>query len=104
MFDAWEIELHGHEVVYRVAGEGPPVVLIHGMVNASRHWEAVAEGLPPDPLPLCARHAHAPTPPSAPPPRRRPAPLPPPPRRGCPPPPGGGRLDIRGGANGRPLA
>jgi len=45
VFDAWEIELHGHEVVYRVAGEGPPVVLIHGMVNASRHWEAVAERL-----------------------------------------------------------
>jgi pimeloyl-ACP methyl ester carboxylesterase len=45
VFDAWEIELHGHQVVYRVAGEGPPVVLIHGMVNASRHWEAVAERL-----------------------------------------------------------
>ena len=45
MFDAWEIELHGHQVVYRVAGEGPPVVLIHGMVNASRHWAAVAERL-----------------------------------------------------------
>ena len=45
MFEAWEIELHGHQVVYRVAGEGPPVVLIHGMVNASRHWAAVAERL-----------------------------------------------------------
>jgi pimeloyl-ACP methyl ester carboxylesterase len=45
VFDAWEIELHGHQVVYRVAGEGPPVVLIHGMVNASRHWNAVAERL-----------------------------------------------------------
>jgi pimeloyl-ACP methyl ester carboxylesterase len=45
MFDAWEIQLHGHEVVYRVAGEGPPVVLIHGMVNASRHWAGVAERL-----------------------------------------------------------
>ena len=45
MFDAWEIDLHGHEVVYRIAGEGPPVVLIHGMVNASRHWAAVAERL-----------------------------------------------------------
>jgi pimeloyl-ACP methyl ester carboxylesterase len=45
VFDAWEIELHGHQVVYRVAGEGPPVVLIHGMVNASRHWAAVAERL-----------------------------------------------------------
>jgi len=45
VFDAWEIDLHGHEVVYRIAGEGPPVVLIHGMVNASRHWAAVAERL-----------------------------------------------------------
>src|SRR3954470_14346599 len=45
MFDAWEIELHGHQVVYRVAGDGPPVVLVHGMVNASRHWAAVAERL-----------------------------------------------------------
>jgi pimeloyl-ACP methyl ester carboxylesterase len=43
VFDAWEIELHGHEVVYRIAGDGPPVVLVHGMVNASRHWAAVAE-------------------------------------------------------------
>ena len=45
MFDAWEIELHGHQVVYRIAGDGPPVVLVHGMVNASRHWAAVAERL-----------------------------------------------------------
>jgi pimeloyl-ACP methyl ester carboxylesterase len=29
-------------VIYRIAGDGPPVVLIHGMVNSSRHWEAVA--------------------------------------------------------------
>jgi len=36
------MELHGHRVIYRVAGEGPPVVLIHGMVNSSRHWESVA--------------------------------------------------------------
>jgi pimeloyl-ACP methyl ester carboxylesterase len=41
-FDAWQIDLHGHRVIYRTAGEGPPVVLIHGMVNSSRHWEAVA--------------------------------------------------------------
>jgi pimeloyl-ACP methyl ester carboxylesterase len=41
-FDAWQIELHGHRVIYRIAGSGPPVVLIHGMVNSSRHWEAVA--------------------------------------------------------------
>src|SRR6476469_1934570 len=42
IFDEWEIELHGHRVSYRIAGSGPPVVLIHGMVNSSRHWERVA--------------------------------------------------------------
>jgi len=29
-FEAWEMELHGHRVMYRMAGDGPPVVLIHG--------------------------------------------------------------------------
>src|SRR5688572_1513643 len=41
-FDAWQLDLHGHRVIYRIAGSGPPVVLIHGMVNSSRHWESVA--------------------------------------------------------------
>jgi pimeloyl-ACP methyl ester carboxylesterase len=41
-FDAWEVDLHGHQVIYRTAGSGPPVVLIHGMVNSSRHWHDVA--------------------------------------------------------------
>jgi pimeloyl-ACP methyl ester carboxylesterase len=41
-FVPWETELHGHKVIYRMAGSGPPVVLIHGMVNSSRHWEQVA--------------------------------------------------------------
>ena len=41
-FEAWEIDLHGHQVVYRIAGSGPPVVLVHGMVNSSRHWRPVA--------------------------------------------------------------
>jgi len=36
------MDLHGHRVIYRIAGSGPPVVLIHGMVNSSRHWESVA--------------------------------------------------------------
>jgi pimeloyl-ACP methyl ester carboxylesterase len=44
-FEAWEIDLHGHQVVYRIAGSGPPVVLVHGMVNSSRHWQAVAKRL-----------------------------------------------------------
>src|SRR5213079_3586006 len=37
-----QMDLHGHRVDYRVAGQGPPVVLIHGMVISSRHWESVA--------------------------------------------------------------
>ncbi|MGZ4202781.1 MAG: alpha/beta fold hydrolase, partial [Thermoleophilaceae bacterium] len=49
MFEPWQMELHGHRVIYRMAGTGPPVVLIHGMVNSSRHWEPVA-------LKLAERH------------------------------------------------
>ncbi len=41
-FEAWEVDLHGHRVIYRAVGSGPPVVLIHGMVNSSRHWRDVA--------------------------------------------------------------
>jgi pimeloyl-ACP methyl ester carboxylesterase len=41
-FDAWQVELHGHRVIYRTTGNGPPVVLIHGMLNSSRHWSDVA--------------------------------------------------------------
>jgi pimeloyl-ACP methyl ester carboxylesterase len=44
-FEEWQIELHGRRVIYRVAGSGPPVVLIHGMLNSSSHWEAVAQQL-----------------------------------------------------------
>jgi pimeloyl-ACP methyl ester carboxylesterase len=44
-FEAREAILHGHRMIYRTCGSGPPVVLIHGMVNSSRHWERVALGL-----------------------------------------------------------
>jgi len=44
-FEVREVELHGHRCVYRIAGEGPPVVLVHGMVNSSYHWTRVALGL-----------------------------------------------------------
>jgi pimeloyl-ACP methyl ester carboxylesterase len=47
-FDEWQIELHGRRVIYRVAGDGPPVVLIHGMLNSSSHWKAVAQSLTSD--------------------------------------------------------
>ena len=48
MFEAFEIDLHGHRAIYRRAGTGPPVVLIHGMLNSSRHWETVATQLASD--------------------------------------------------------
>jgi len=44
-FEEWEIALHGRRVIYRIAGSGPPVVLIHGMLNSSRHWQSVADRL-----------------------------------------------------------
>lgn len=44
-FEAHEVDLHGHRAVYRTTGEGPDVVLIHGMINSSRHWEGVATRL-----------------------------------------------------------
>ncbi len=44
-FTAHEVDLHGHRAVYRTLGEGPDVVLIHGMINSSRHWEQVARRL-----------------------------------------------------------
>jgi pimeloyl-ACP methyl ester carboxylesterase len=35
-------------VIYRIAGSGPPVVLIHGMLNSSSHWRSVALSLASD--------------------------------------------------------
>jgi pimeloyl-ACP methyl ester carboxylesterase len=44
-FEAWQMHLHGHRVIYHMAGSGPAVVLIHGMLNSSRHWRSVALAL-----------------------------------------------------------
>ena len=35
-------------MTYRVAGSGPPIVLIHGMLNSSSHWRSVALNLASD--------------------------------------------------------
>ena len=37
-----EIELHGHRVVYRTAGEGPVVLLVHGLLDSSLTWRKLA--------------------------------------------------------------
>ncbi|MFL5867291.1 MAG: alpha/beta fold hydrolase, partial [Thermoleophilaceae bacterium] len=36
-----ELELHGHRVRYRIGGEGPAIVLIHGIAGSSSTWDAV---------------------------------------------------------------
>ncbi|MBK5231987.1 MAG: alpha/beta hydrolase [Thermoleophilia bacterium] len=35
------IEIHGQPVTYHRAGEGPPLVLIHGITSSSRTWKSV---------------------------------------------------------------
>ena len=35
------VELHGHPVTYRMMGQGPAVVLIHGITSSSRTWHSV---------------------------------------------------------------
>src|SRR5215212_6350139 len=47
-FEPRSIQLHGHPVTYRLAGEGPPLLLLHGITSSSQTWEAV--------LPLLAEH------------------------------------------------
>jgi pimeloyl-ACP methyl ester carboxylesterase len=40
-----EIELHGHRLIYRVAGEGPVILLVHGLLDSSRTWRKLAPAL-----------------------------------------------------------
>ncbi len=47
--DAQTLTLHGSSIGYRAAGEGPVVVLIHGMAGSSETWEPV--------IPLLAERA-----------------------------------------------
>jgi pimeloyl-ACP methyl ester carboxylesterase len=36
-----EMDLHGHRVRYRIGGEGPAIVLIHGITGSSATWDQV---------------------------------------------------------------
>src|ERR687890_1267058 len=40
-----ELALHGHRVTYRTAGQGPVLLLLHGITNSSQTWEHVAPRL-----------------------------------------------------------
>jgi pimeloyl-ACP methyl ester carboxylesterase len=44
-FELQETTIHGHRVAYRLAGSGPPIVLIHGITASSRVWELVGPRL-----------------------------------------------------------
>jgi pimeloyl-ACP methyl ester carboxylesterase len=43
--DLDEILLHGHRVAYHLSGEGPAIVLIHGVTSSSDTWSAVVPAL-----------------------------------------------------------
>lgn len=40
---AHRVNIHGHDVTYRIGGTGPAVLLIHGMAGSSRTWKDSAE-------------------------------------------------------------
>src|SRR5436305_10338799 len=44
-FPVQETEIHGHRVGFRMAGEGPLIVLIHGITSRSDVWLEVMEDL-----------------------------------------------------------
>ncbi len=42
MLERQQVEIHGHRVSYLAAGDGPLVVLIHGVTGTCDHWGTVA--------------------------------------------------------------
>lgn len=38
-----EVSLHGHRVNFNIAGQGPPVVLIHGVAGRAGQWDPAAQ-------------------------------------------------------------
>jgi pimeloyl-ACP methyl ester carboxylesterase len=41
-FELREATIHGHRVAYRLAGDGPPIILMHGITSSSANWQRVA--------------------------------------------------------------
>ena len=39
MIERVEVRLHGHRVNFNIAGEGPPIVLIHGVAGRAAQWD-----------------------------------------------------------------
>lgn len=44
-FGLRSVRIHGHDVTYRMAGEGPTLVLVHGIAGSSTTWRAVMPAL-----------------------------------------------------------
>src|SRR5437016_1907071 len=38
-----EVSLHGHRVNFTIAGQGPPVVLIHGVAGRAAQWDQIVQ-------------------------------------------------------------
>ena len=38
-----EVSLHGHRVNFNIAGQGPRVVLIHGVAGRAAQWDQVVQ-------------------------------------------------------------
>jgi pimeloyl-ACP methyl ester carboxylesterase len=44
-FERQHVSIHGHDVTYRRGGEGPVVLLVHGIAGSSRTWREVMPAL-----------------------------------------------------------
>jgi pimeloyl-ACP methyl ester carboxylesterase len=42
-FERVEVSLHGHRVNFTIAGQGAPVVLIHGVAGRAAQWDQIVE-------------------------------------------------------------
>lgn len=47
-FEKQHVTIHGHRVGYRMGGDGPAILLIHGMAGSSSTWKEI--------MPVLARH------------------------------------------------